>query len=229
MFTPKFVKLLPASASVLMAAAMFVQMKAWSFSDAAEDYHEAVRRAANAFPIRHGDWEGTEIAVPQPAARLLRPNVLFARHYEGHRRLLEANLVFVHCTDARDMNGHYPPNCYPSSGWVLDGPGHRAEISVGRTSIPVMAYEFSRSELGAVRRSLVYNFFVLPSGFATTMAEVSRASGDQRWRSLGAAQVQVVIDPSIPETTRLEIASELLEPLVPIIESLHARRQGDRP
>ncbi len=229
MFSPRFIKLLPATASALMAVAMFVQMKAWAFSDAATDYHQMVKRAASAIPVRHGEWEGTDIAVPQPAARLLRPNVLFARHYESNRRGLEANLVFVQCTDARDMNGHYPPNCYPSSGWVLDKPGRAVQIPVGRTTIPAMSYEFTRSEFGAARRSLVYNFFILPSGFATTMAEVTRVSGDQRWRSLGAAQVQVILDSSLPETTRLDIASELLEPLVPIIDTLQVRRQGDRP
>lgn len=208
---------------------MFVQMQAWAVTNDSAGFHGSIRAAAGSIPWRFDDWEGTEIAVPQPAATLLRPNILFARHYENSTTLREANLVFIHCTDSRDMSGHYPPNCYPASGWMLEGPGREVEVMVGARRIPAVAYEFQRTEMGNTHESVVYNFFVLPSGFATRMEAVQKASGDRRWRPYGAAQVQVVIDSAVPETVQLDIVRQLLEPLGPIIDTLQVRKNGERP
>jgi hypothetical protein len=228
MLTPRFLKLFPALLSLMFAAAMFVQMKAWKVEDDPTAFHESVRASVSAIPVRFNLWEGTEIKVPSPAAKLLRPNVLFARRYDNERTTRTANVVFVHCTDLRDMSGHYPPNCYPASGWTPDGPNRTADLVLGRRSIRAAVYEFSRSELGGARRSVVYNFFVLPRGFVTTMSEVQAVAGDRRTRSYGAAQVQIILDALTPEEIQVQIVQELLEPLAPIFDMLQIRNEGNR-
>ncbi len=213
--------------SFFLATAMFIQMQAWAVTDNPTAFHESIRTLVSSIPVRFGEWEGTEIKVPQPAARLLRPNALFARRYDNTRTLRSANLVLVHCTDCRDMSGHYPPNCYPASGWTPDGSSRDVELTVGPRRIPAVVYEYKRTEMGVARQSIVYNFFILPSGFATDMAHVQSASGDRRSRPYGAAQVQVILDGGTPEFNQMQIVTELLEPLGPILDTLQVRKNQE--
>lgn len=229
MLSPRFLKLLPVIVSALMAVAMFVQMQAWAVTDDASAFHQSIREAVKRVPIRFSDWEGAEIEVPKPAADLLRPNALFARQYENLKTQRAAKFVFVHCTDSRDMSGHYPPNCYPARGWTREGEGREVSVTVGRQSIPAVAYEFKRVEMGTTRECTVYNFFILPSGFETRMSSVQTAGGDRRLRPYGAAQVQVILDSGTPEVTQLDIVAQLLEPLAPIIDTLQVRKKGNSP
>ena len=227
--TPRFLKLLPAIASFLLATAMFVQMQAWVVTDDASGFHESIRAAVGQIPVRVNDWEGTDIKVPAPAGELLRPNVLFARRYENERTDRSASLVFIHCKDSRDMSGHYPPNCYPASGWTAVGDRQESEVALTGRTIPAAVYEFRRNDLGNTRHSIVYNFFILPSGVVTRMSDVQDAGGDRRARPYGAAQVQVVMDAGTPEFARKQIVQELLQPLAPIIDKLQIRKEGTRP
>lgn len=211
-----------------MAGTMFVQMHASASTNDAAVYHANIAAAVTRIPIRFGGWEGSDIKVPVPAAKLLRPNALFARRYDNQHSGRVASLVLVHCTDSRDMSGHYPPNCYPATGWTPSGPSQSIEVSLGKASIPMVVYNFSRTEFNTVRHTVIYNFFILPSGMVTGMDEVQRASGDRRVRPYGAAQVQIIMDSATPERARQDIVGELLEPLTPVIELLQSKKQGDR-
>jgi hypothetical protein len=226
MFTPRFIKVFPALLSLLLAGAMFVQMEAWKVEDDPRGFHESVRALVLSIPTRFNAWEGTDITVPAPAAKLLRPNVLFARRYDNQNTLRTANLVLVHCTDFRDMSGHYPPNCYPASGWTSVGAPEVVDLTVGRRTIRAAVYQFERPEPGATRRSAVYNFFILPRGFMSTMAEAQAAGGDRRERPYGAAQVQVIVDALTPDDVEIQIVQELLEPLGPICDMMQTPKEG---
>lgn len=212
-----------------MAGAMFIQMRTYAATDDATAYHAQIATAVSGIPIKFGAWEGSEIKVPAPAAKLLRPNALFARRYDNTKTGRWANLVLVHCTDSRDMSGHYPPNCYPATGWTQSHESESASIQVGLRTIPMVVYSFTRTEFNAVRHTVIYNFFILPGGFATAMSDVQRASGDRRVRPYGAAQVQIIMDSATPESDRQEIVQELLQPLMPVIDLLQTKKQGDRP
>jgi hypothetical protein len=127
------------------------------------------------------------------------------------------------------MCGHYPPNCYPSSGWTQSEPYVRTELQLGGTVIPAIIYNFTRNEMETVSHTVVYNFFILPDGFVTRMSDVQKASGKREARPYGAAQIQIIMDSNTPESSRAGIAEELLKPLMPIIALLQERAQGGRP
>ena len=208
---------------------MVVQMRAYAAPSDTQAYHQVVRNAVSAIPVRFGGWEGSEIKVPLPAAKLLRPNVLFARRYEEAQSGRWASLVVVHCRDCRDMCGHYPPNCYPSSGWTMSEPEVSDEFPCGDTNVPMAVYDFSRTEVNHVRRTVVYNFFVLPGGFMTRMSEVQKASSNWKLRAYGAAQVQIIMDAGTPEAVQRRIVQDMLKPLAPVFASLQVRTEGERP
>src|SRR6185295_1872887 len=65
-------------------------------------------------------WHGEPKGQIQPEAqRLLRLNAMLSRQYTCTDRPT-VHILLVHCGDARDMTGHYPPICYPSSGWIAE-------------------------------------------------------------------------------------------------------------
>ena len=88
----------------------------------AAPYHARAKATIDAFPYIIGYWTGTDVRVPEAAVKLLRPNALVSRRYTNHspglggRGSAWADLLISQCADSRDMTGHYPPICYPSSG-----------------------------------------------------------------------------------------------------------------
>jgi hypothetical protein len=183
-------------------------------------FHASVREAAERFPINSGQWVGREVDLPPSATKLLRPNAIVARQYQStEHEGISATLLVVQCADIRDMQGHYPPNCYPAHGWggEVDGnPAAVGELSAAR-------YDFvRRSERGELGIS-VYNLFILPSGETTTdMRVVRRASSDYETRPYGAAQIQVVLNQDVPESEHAWILDEMRRIADPVLEVLLA-------
>ena len=79
---------------------------------------QAVADAIAAAPYRIGPWAGAD-EPPAPAAiKLLHTNAILARRYERVGGDGSVSVLVVHCTDVRDMRGHWPPMCYPANGWM---------------------------------------------------------------------------------------------------------------
>src|SRR5262245_20175599 len=81
----------------------------------AEPFHERVLAATSALQNPEG-WTYQDLEMPEAAVALLKPNAKICRQYQTPIRPFQ--FLFIQCRDARDMGGHYPPVCYPSSGWV---------------------------------------------------------------------------------------------------------------
>src|ERR1700722_12212163 len=87
-------------------------------------YHAAARLAVESIPTKIGSWSRKDEKIPREAIKLLRPNVICCWKYSdndvSHPRWYDrwASLLVDQCRDARDMNGHWPPNCYVNSGEV---------------------------------------------------------------------------------------------------------------
>ncbi len=181
-------------------------------------YHAGVREAAARFPLDSGQWVGRDVPLPPSATKLLRPNAILARQYQStEREDLAATLMIVQCADIRDMQGHYPPNCYPAHGWGAgEGP---VDARVGE--LPALRYEFvRRSERGEMGIT-VYNAFILPSGEVTTsMREVRRASSDYEMRPYGAAQIQVLFDDTVPAGEHAMVLAEMRRIADPVVRVL---------
>jgi hypothetical protein len=225
-------KLISPAIAAALVGGLAIQMSSFAGGDRvnAAPFHAAVKAAVEAIPVRLGDWEGIDTAVPDAAGQLLRPNVLFARTYRHASGPEWAKLVIIHCKDTRDMSGHYPPNCYRGSGWTQQGEPVMHQCELWGRAVPIAEYRFTRSELRGTIDWRIYDFFILPgAGFVTNMVEIQNASGDYRTRPYGAAQIQVIVDADMPPAERERTLRAMLEPLGPVIDKLQLARTGARP
>ncbi len=223
-------KLLSPAVAAAFVGGLAFQMRGFAVQDDTTAFHAKVKAAVEAIPFRIGDWEGIEVAVPSAAGQLLHPNVLFARKYQDSKSPAWAKLVIIHCKDTRDMSGHYPPNCYGGSGWTSVGTPVVSSQELWGRSVPIAEYHFARTEFRGTVDWRIYDFFVLPTaGFVTNMAQIQRASGDYRTRPYGAAQIQVIVDASMPEADRVRVLHAMLDSIGTVIDDLQVAREGARP
>jgi len=171
-----------------------------------------IAAAMNAVPFFVGDWIGEDEAVPREAQKLLRPNATLSRRYRrpGGTWL---HLLVVHCSDARDMIGHYPPVCYPSSGWVaVPLPEPDVELVIEEQRVPVRTYMFRRvREHGTEETIRVFNAFVLPDGTVTrTIGDINRQAERRAVSAQGVAQMQIISTVGISREEAVAAAGELL-------------------
>ena len=191
-----------------------------------ESYHGTVREAIERMPRQIGDWVGSDNEVDSSAIRLLRPNIILSRNYVNYRTGRKVSLLLVHCRDARDLRGHYPPVCYKAHGWTPLGPEPR-DWTVDGTPIGGMQYKFNTREIAATNQIMIYHFMVRPGGgIERDMRGLSRAAEDRRLRALGGAQFQVAFDEIIPRDERDRIFEELLAPFLGTLD-LIASGVGD--
>jgi hypothetical protein len=212
-------------ASLLLIGALSAETRWRPRPEEAEHYHARVRELAAQAPMEIGRWVGAEHRAPAEAIRLLKPNVILCRQYVHMETGRRVQLLIVHCKDARDLHGHYPPVCYPANGMELRS-ATDADWTVSGVSIAGKRYEFAAQRLGAEGK-LVENFLIVPGRYARDMDAVGEQAGDYTRRFYGAAQVQVVFDN--PRQWRIEDRAEVFETLVaaylPLVEQIRKGAQ----
>lgn len=190
----------------------------------ADRFHANVYQQVMSIPIEIGPWRGTDLPEQPAAVALLRPNVILHRRYVSSEQAgRPVDFLLVHCRDARDMTGHYPPVCYPAHGFTtLEGlNANPIEWRVGARSIQGMEYGYTRMEDGRVSSCVVSNLLVLPNGhFAQGMVEVKEAAADYLRQFYGAAQIQIVLDATVPDAERRAIVTEFLVAIAPVLDAL---------
>jgi len=188
--------------------------------EGADEYFQDVRTTVNEIPYKVGDWIGVDEQVAPAAVRLLQPTVILQRRYTNRATGQVVSLLVVHCADTRDMQGHYPPVCYPAHGWTSEGTTDRA-IPAGAASLPAREYAFERVRAGSTARMRVVNFFAVPGSEAQFYAEiggVDRASRSVRAAGLGAAQIQIItMDPRVDLDEVVDEFVAHLEPALRVI------------
>lgn len=239
---------MPAAAMFLLGG-IWVQSLSYRTAPDYADYHARCRAAVASIPMQVGHWIGSEVQLPLPAMKLLDPNALRNIRFidfspeglEGPDR--RVSLMIVQCGLAKDMLGHFPPRCYPARGATLIEPASPRQWTVGEgddaLTIEGMEYHFIEPDPMRAdrvveseqaprpvsgRRRVVLNFMIVPGyGIARDMKEVERSAEDYQERHRGAAQVQLVFDPSADLPDRLErdrIFRELLTPTLPAMRAL---------
>lgn len=207
--------------TVCVLSAFWFATKDLPTADSAGPFHAKVGKEILDLPTTLGNWTLAEKVEPPPAAQqLLRPNALTARIMRNSATGKQATLIVVQCRDARDMAGHYPPNCYPAHGWQWRNeplPAESISITSGVTTgesdiaahasdggtnareplrIPYQVYDFKR--VGGVireKRIRIFSFFAIPgTGLVPDIKSVKQAAEDYRVRPYGAAQIQVIVD-----------------------------------
>jgi hypothetical protein len=202
-------------AGVVLTAMLAVGFEWRSASGLNEEYLGRVAETIAQIPYRIGPWIGSDMEVQEPAVRLLRPNKLLQRRYVMSDGTGSFSLLFVHCSDARDMAGHYPPVCYPAHGWVMQS-STPVEFWMGRDRVPGVVYTMSLRRQGEETRMTILNFFAVPAlemALAPDMDAVNRAAAASARSTLGAAQVQVLVP---REATAPELV-ELFERIAPAV------------
>ena len=207
--------------TLLVLGGLTAQKLSYADPEDADPYHQRVREAISRIPYKIGDWSGTDVDAPRAAIRLLQPNALCSRRYENRQTNQSVSLLIVHCRDARDMGGHYPPVCYRAHGWV-----QRAARSVlwevnPRMSVPAAEYEFSMWLPSHSRTLWVVNVLLLPDGsMSPDMSRVRSAAADYRTHFFGAGQIQLAFGERIRASERERIFKTFVNAIVPVIEAM---------
>ena len=219
----------PAVAACLLGGMAVETARTRAVPPGVEAYHRTALAAVDSIPTRVGHWSGrpADDDVPPGAIALLKPNVIrywkFADTDAADPRRADkwASLLVDQCKDARDMNGHWPPNCYVNSGQELTDTIER-DWAVGGLTIAGTEYHFRQQTATSSTRTAVYDFLIVPGrGIFRGMDGVRRASSDYRQRLYGAAQFQVVMDDSdLTRQDRDAIFTTLMRPCVPVIRTL---------
>jgi hypothetical protein len=189
-------------------------------------YQQRVRQAFESFPLKLGDWVAVDAPVPAEAMRLLRPNSLLSRRYTNIATNERCSVLLVDCTDARDLQCHYPPVCYPGQGWKLVRQDERIRKVAGEDVVGT-DYEFSRTSLESASGIVAASTMILPDGrFKPNMKGVDEAAADVRRRVYGAAQIQVIVDGTALEATRERIIQSMYELHKPLFDAIRSAPRG---
>lgn len=226
--------LTPPAICLILLAALAAEARSRIQPADAEPFHARARAAIDAIPavVGNGQWVSEDEQEPPAATALLRPNAILSRRYLKHLpdgRILSCGVLIVQCKDARDMQGHYPPRCYPANGAQMLQSLPRT-WDINGTSISGMEYYFKQLTEGRNQELRVYNFFVIPEipglparalrGICPDIASVYQSGEDYQRRYYGAAQFQFVFPNELSRPIRDEILAELLGPNMNVVKTL---------
>lgn len=214
-------------ASPLAALGLLLGLGAFTWSretaSDAEPYHARVRQAAEQLPRQIGNWiyKG-ELPLDSGSRALLRPNVVKTLIYQNMVTGREVQYLLVHCREASDMLGHYPPNCYPGQGFTKAGE-RVCDLQVGDLAVPGKEYDFVRSSGRETQEQFVYNFMILPDGkLVRDMDGIYQTAKSYRKKFYGAGQIQLVFPIGMSSTEREEAAREFVAASKPVIQTILA-------
>lgn len=209
----------------LLAALSIALPNRSGFNPDAEQRKAVVGAAMKAAPFFIGRWVGEDSThlVPREAQTLLHPNALMSRSYRTPAGPT-VHVLVVHCGDARDMIGHYPPICYPSAGWQPAAPPEPQDIvlAIGPRRLPVRQYVFQCvNAAGRVDSIRIFNAFVLPDGRAALdIDDINRQSERLALAVQGVAQLQLITSGTAPLPEAVQAANEILGGMSELFDAL---------
>lgn len=183
-------------------------------------YHRSAATVIGEVPYRIGDWVGLDIDPQAPAVTLLKPVKILQRKYTNLKDGRWFSMLIVCCTDVRDMVGHYPPRCYPASGWTATGSTSTSFI-IGYESIEAVVYGFDRSVDGIRQGMMIYNYFILPTDpqpYTPDMKRLNAYAQQANAARIGATQFQVMIPGTKPSDETRTTAAQVIESLIPAMQ-----------
>jgi len=216
-------------AALLAGGAFLARQNTGDHRQAVERAH-AIRSSLAEVPFIAGNWVGTDCPLPAGATEILMPTAVLSRRFVELGTGTRATLGLIHCGDVRDMHGHHPPTCYPSSGWQpreadpdgAGGGGHdQVQLTLDGDRFTASLYRFSATDSTGARREVsVVGFFVLPEAtagesYTSDMAALRSRAAKLEISRLGVGQVQVVMDGWPPVADVERVTNELLQ-LVPV-------------
>lgn len=192
-----------------------------------EGYFETVARTIDRMPYRVGRWIGSDLSsAPPQVLEMLRPNRVLHRGYSSESDRFR--LVVVHCTDVRDMQGHYPMRCYPATGWTPTG-SETVQATYAGQKRDLTIFRFERmGDFGKPMQITIGLFFALPTqgmpepaqAIYADLSGVRGASENRRRNLLGSAQIQIIFDSDRPSEDVIKVLEEIDPALDPVIEAV---------
>ena len=213
------------AAAVLLAGAATHRYATVRRPAGVDDYHRRVRDAAAAVPRHIDGWVGEDVPVPAQAIRVLDPNVIISRRYLNVENGLTAGLLFVHCSDAHDMAGHFPVRCYRARGWDVRASRPR-DWAAGGLLLTGYEYEFVAGTAegpGAGAAIVVENCLFRPGGqVLRDMDTMTRSIVGAGGQASGAAQIQIYFEDGVPQDRRDAAVEALVRGYRPLIDAVLA-------
>ncbi len=168
----------------------------------------------SAIPEEIGNWQGTDVAIPDNVKRVAGNDDYLNRLYSNEIANQWANVYVAYTASPRTMLGHRPQVCYPAGGWIHDGTVKSQVTTILGTSIPCLIHRF-HTPAPQYRENVVLNFYIV-NGLLTNDEGVFSGVG---WRTPNiegdparyAAQVQIS---SVLENSVRKAAEELTEPIL---------------
>ncbi len=192
-----------------------------------EGYFETVARTIDRLPYRIGNWIGSDLSTAPPQVmEMLRPNRVLHRGYSSETDRFR--LVMVHCTDVRDMQGHYPMRCYPATGWTPTG-SETTKATFAGEERDLTIFRFERlGDFGNPMKITIGLFFALPTrgmpepaqAIYADLSGVRGASENRRRNQLGSAQIQIIFDSDKPSEDVIRVIEAIAPALDPVIETV---------
>ncbi len=210
----------PGLAAVLLIVLLVFHILERDTTGGVDLYMTQVAAKIDGIPLDIGPFKGRETTVAPAAIELLQPNRILQRRYTVLETGEWFSLLIVHCGIAKDMYGHYPPNCYPQSGWAQEFAPDELALEAGGLTIPAKRYRFTREGDVLDDQMDILSFFVLPSGqprFGGDMSLVDMSSRLPWTDKLGAAQVQILTPSEMPDERRREIWNMAIEAIAPVL------------
>jgi exosortase len=217
---PRVILAAPAVAALALAAAATIGGFDARKQPGINGYFARVSQTLGATSWQVGGAVGLDQPIPAGATDLLRPNAALSRRYEDPLTGSRFDLTVIHCADARDLEGHYPPVCYPAHGWRMH---ERRAISLGYERIAAVLYTFVRSADAGEQHLRVVSFFALPSTeapYSASMGAVERASRSAAAAGLGAAHILIAFGGDTPETVISETGHLVVAALSPALRAI---------
>ncbi len=203
--------------ALIVLALLFVEGLFRPTATDAEPYHQRTREVIEAFPFEIDSWVGVDVPQPTAAVTLLKPNAILSRRYRSPHSRYDVTLLIVQCRDASDMQGHYPPLCYPSNGWTKVS-SEQKDWRTGDMLIQGTQYQFSRIISRRPAETVIANFMILPDGTTARGIEaVNKAAASYQRQFYGAAQVQILCDAVMPVEERQKAVNTFLQAIEPLI------------
>lgn len=216
-------------AAPIVSAAVMLAVGAWGLgvprAPVDEKYMARVAAAIDAIPYSISGMMGTDVTPTPAAVKMLKPNRILQRQYVDPNTGQSSSLLVVHCSDVRDMLGHYPPVCYPAHGWVVQSV-KPTELQWEGRPVPARIYDFTRSggEMSQ-QRLTVLSFFVLPAGggeqsIVADMDHLENAARRPETAGRGAAQFQVIWLHAPDQSEQESATKSIIEAVSPAIRSV---------
>ena len=187
------------------------------------EYMARVAERIDAMPYRIGRFIGVNAEVTPGAVELLQPNRILQRRFRDPTTGEQFSLVIVHCKIAKDMAGHFPPNCYPRAGWVATEKADTVSLEAADTIVNASLYHFSLDSGLLPTQIDILNFFVVPSGpqrYGSDMRLIDLASRSASGSRLGAAQVQIITPRGMDQATRESIWAQAIDVASPVLTEI---------